>query len=165
MIRRTAATKNRNYYVHPLIALQYIHDISYKLFALLKPTFLNLFSDNMCYDKYENFCFPEVKKIAMKIVDEVITREKTVADMLALSLGGEREYSVTGGRIDLLTQDEIIEVKTYHKRLIAVGQVLMYKEKMGMNYKPRIHLFDHHDKRDSRFESMCCKIGVKVTYN
>jgi hypothetical protein len=66
--------------------------------------------------------------------------EATFRDLLAKQLNGQTEVRCAGGRIDVLTATEIIEVKAIKQWKQALGQVMVY----GLDYpshRKRLHLF------------------------
>ena len=65
------------------------------------------------------------------------------------------------GFIDLLTEDEIIEIKEGKSWKHAVGQVLMYAIEYPQ-HKKRIHLFNI-EKNDT-IEKYCELYGIVVSY-
>jgi hypothetical protein len=164
MVRKTGGNKNRKYFVHPIIAFKYFHEVSDEFFRAMK-VFIPKFSDHLTFDNSGNFYFPSTG--TPPPTKEVIptSKEKTIADTLAKKIGGDREVCVRNGRIDILTEDEIIEVKTYNNRYNAIGQVLLYCHKHAKDLKPRIHLFDHHGEKDKDFQKVCRKVGIWVSYN
>jgi hypothetical protein len=157
MIRKMGGNKNRKYYVHPMIAFKYFHDVSDKFFRTIK-VFTQKFSDHLSFDDSGNFYFPSNES------PPTLT-EQGVSEDLSEKLCGDREVPVSGGRIDILTEDEIIEVKTYQNRYNAIGQVLRYCHVYHKDLKPRIHLFDHHGEKDKDFQKVCRKVGIWVSYN
>src|SRR5919199_1701116 len=88
----------------------------------------------------------------------------------------EENYLIddTVGRLDLLTDQEVIEVKPAKEWKEALGQVLVYQTYFE-NEKPRIHLFiSLKDKESQAFlkeeekekvEQCCEKLNVKVTWH
>ena len=72
--------------------------------------------------------------------DGVERVEARVRDALAQRLNGNVEVSCLHGRIDVVTELEVIEVKHAPKYLHALGQVLGYSESYP-NKTLRIHLF------------------------
>ena len=71
--------------------------------------------------------------------------ESIVTEELMNRLGGNvrREVVVPGGRIDLMTEEEIIEVKEASGFKSAVGQILFYQSQLlPKKYKMRVHLFN-----------------------
>jgi hypothetical protein len=95
---------------------------------------------------------------------KVSSPEKIIADKLAVELNGRREVYIDGNkRIDILSDTEIIEVKKYKNMLSAVGQILYYSE-FYPNRTRRIHLYEHGNKRDRKFENMCRALNIILTY-
>ena len=66
--------------------------------------------------------------------------ETKVQKSLANKLNGTREVPIKSGIIDILTSDEVIEVKEVKKWKAAVGQVLVYQLEYP-DHTARIHLF------------------------
>jgi hypothetical protein len=67
--------------------------------------------------------------------------EKQIQIRMNKELGGEMEVKTESGNIDLLTKDEIIEIKLGKNWKSAIGQVLSYS-KYYPSHKKRIHLFN-----------------------
>ena len=91
--------------------------------------------------------------------------EEQISDRLAIELDGEREVmlNLTSHRIDVLTKEYIIEVKSYHNRIKALGQLLYYQN----NYPDKklwVHLFDHNNNRDKNYTETCERNNIKLTY-
>ena len=93
-----------------------------------------------------------------EIVSRLIKRENLIAT---------RELQVGAGFIDIVTNDEIIEVKEASSWKHALGQVLAYKFSLGdKNKKMRIHLFSYDDKNVenmSEIVKICNFYDVNVT--
>ncbi|MEM6319884.1 MAG: hypothetical protein AAF960_19585 [Bacteroidota bacterium] len=53
-------------------------------------------------------------------------KEKDYSDAFQKTLGGQREYAVTSGYVDLLTETHAIEVEYANKWKQAIGQALWY---------------------------------------
>ncbi|AFZ27242.1 hypothetical protein Cylst_5207 [Cylindrospermum stagnale PCC 7417] len=90
--------------------------------------------------------------------------ERQVVKQLQLKLGGETEVVTTIGRIDLLTDTEIIEVKQISDWKAALGQVLTYSAFFPEHTK-RIHLFG--DCTPEKQEVICSTVssfGVVATF-
>lgn len=64
--------------------------------------------------------------------------EKEYADFIQGLIGGQREYSVESGRIDLLTDEYAFEIEWANKWKDAVGQSIWYG--LQTNKKPGIIL-------------------------
>ncbi|QDH80619.1 hypothetical protein FKX85_16855 [Echinicola soli] len=65
-------------------------------------------------------------------------KEKDYADAIQELIGGEREYAVQSGRVDLLTEERAFEVEWANKWKNAIGQSLWYG--LQTNRKPGIIL-------------------------
>jgi hypothetical protein len=91
--------------------------------------------------------------------------ESQVKDCLQQQLGGLQEVSTPAGRIDLLTETEIIEVKRVSDWKSALGQVLAYSG-FYPDYKKRIHLFglEADQQQLSTIKSTCLPFDVEVTF-
>lgn len=90
--------------------------------------------------------------------------ERQYSDGLAAKLNGRREVRTPAGRIDILTECEVIEVKLIEGWKEAVGQVLIYG-----SYYPRlgkrIHLVgDKTEEKKDLIEIACARVGVRVTW-
>ena len=111
--------------------------------------------------------YKELLKIgSFRKTKQIVYNEKIIADKLSKTLNGVREVYIneTKQRIDILTDDEIIEVKSFKCRMAAVGQILYYHNYYN-NRKMRIHLFENYDERDTVFEKICANVNIAVTYD
>ena len=70
-----------------------------------------------------------------------IQRELSIVDKLNIELDGKRKVITPCGRIDILTKEQIIEVKEYKGWKAALGQILVYgnfypehQKRIGWNY-------------------------------
>ena len=90
--------------------------------------------------------------------------EQKVRDRLKDNLGGLAEVSTPAGRIDLLTDDEIIEVKRIDRWKAALGQILVYSA-FYPHHRKRLHLFGKRDEltKVTDIEAACLAFDVKVT--
>jgi len=86
-------------------------------------------------------------------------------DKLARKLRGKTEIKTPdGGRIDILTSSEIIEVKHLKYWRSALGQIISYGYSYP-RYQKRIHLFGDKSCIDFRaVEDICRAQGVKVSW-
>lgn len=115
--------------------------------------------------------FPEkraVKRAMNKVMmtSEVDTRNREidVRDALATKLNAKVEIPVKHGRIDVMTDEECIEVKTASKWKHALGQILVYADSAPcINKKLRIHLYDVNNLDIEDIRAVCAKYGVHVT--
>jgi hypothetical protein len=81
--------------------------------------------------------------------------------------GDDMEVKCIYGRIDIMTNNEIIEVKTAKYWKHALGQIKVY-HKLFKNKKMRIHLFDHHlmnKKQKDEIIKVCKDESIKVTWD
>lgn len=91
--------------------------------------------------------------------------EKTVQKRLAKTLAKvKREVPTLAGNIDLLTEIELIEVKSVKSWKCAVGQVLIYGQSYP-NHRKRIHLFGVASRKFlSMIRSHCAPLDIDVTW-
>jgi hypothetical protein len=93
-----------------------------------------------------------------------IKSEAWYQNRLAQKLGGQTEVSTPDGRIDILTWNEVIEVKTVKQWKQAMGQVLIY----GHHYpfhRRRVHLYGAVSPEQlERIRQQCESHGVSVTW-
>jgi hypothetical protein len=90
-------------------------------------------------------------------------RERAYRDHEAKRIGGLVEVRSGSGFCDILTDDEIVEVKVFACWRHALGQVLAYSYIHGER-SCRIHLFDAPECRLEEVNLICSKFGVKVSY-
>lgn len=90
-----------------------------------------------------------------------INREKEIQKKLSQELGGEIEVETEFGFIDILTKDELIEIKIGHDWKCGIGQLLAYGEYYKDHIK-RLHLFDF--KYDEKIAKVCEKYNIKLSY-
>jgi len=89
--------------------------------------------------------------------------ELIVVNNLNLQLKGECEVETPYGRIDILTENEIIEVKKARSWKQALGQILVYGSVYPMKQK-RIHLFDINNQNLDEIEKIYKLYNVKLSY-
>jgi len=90
--------------------------------------------------------------------------EKSVQIRLAKLLNGEMEVKAgDSGRIDILTADEIIEVKPVNLFKGAVGQLLFYKDYFE-GRQLRLHIYGKPIKNFLEIYEVCQKNNIKLTY-
>lgn len=105
--------------------------------------------------------------ITSRFFRKVPLREREVQLILAASLPNSKvEVPCASGRIDILTPEQVIEVKHVRNYKHALGQVLSYIQYFP-NKKPRLHLFDEA-KIDAAFRQQildeCQRFNVSVTF-
>ena len=90
--------------------------------------------------------------------------EREVRDRLQLKLGGLIEVSTPAGRIDLLTDNEIIEVKHVNDWKSAMGQILAYSGFYPLHSK-RIHLFgERREIPTATAITICSELDITLTF-
>jgi biotin operon repressor len=91
--------------------------------------------------------------------------EQKVRDRQMSQLGGLIEVSTPAGRIDLLTDTEIIEVKRINDWKAALGQILIYSA-FYPEHRKRIHLYGSAKelKKLPDIEAACLSFDVYVTF-
>jgi hypothetical protein len=80
-----------------------------------------------------------------------------------LLLAGQIEVETEVGYIDLLTDDEIIEIKDGKFWKHALGQILSYSIDYP-NHKKRIHLFNIGEYNLNLIKDKCLKFNINVTF-
>ena len=91
--------------------------------------------------------------------------ESYYRDKLAKSLNGRTEVIVPSGRIDILTSNQIIEVKHIKRWKDAVGQITIYGDSYP-NHQKRIHLFgiENNSSMIILIKEQCQKRNIIVTF-
>ena len=91
--------------------------------------------------------------------------ESYYRDKLAKSLNGQIEITVPTGRIDILTNNQIIEVKHIKKWKAALGQIIVYSD-FYPHHQKRIHLFGVENNKTQilLIIEQCQKQNVIVTF-
>ena len=92
------------------------------------------------------------------------TLERKIQTQLSRRLQGNIEVPCPIGRIDIVTDTHIIEVKRFLKWKNALGQILTYAVYFPYHHK-QIHLFDIPPKASRvELEKCCSAYNVMVTY-
>ena len=91
--------------------------------------------------------------------------ESYYRDKLAKSLNGRTEVKVPSGRIDILTSNQIIEVKHIKRWKDAVGQITIYGDSYP-NHQKRIHLFgvENNSSKILLIKEQCQKRNIIATF-
>ena len=90
--------------------------------------------------------------------------ESTIKNNLAITMDGSTEVLCRFGAIDVLTKDQIIEVKSIDLWKHAIGQILVYGSEYP-NLQKRIHLFgiaSNQLKQD--IVEVCLALGVLASF-
>ena len=89
--------------------------------------------------------------------------ERDVRDRLQSQLGGKVEAYTKYGLIDLLTETELIEIKTVDRWKDAVGHILAKAHKYP-NHAKRLHLFSSEEPILETIEQVCTPHDIRVTF-
>jgi hypothetical protein len=95
------------------------------------------------------------------VPDYTLQKEREIQLKLHKELGGKIEVETDSGFIDILTDNEIIEIKNGKNWKDAVGQILIYSLDYPKHVK-RIHLFDIDENED--IQKKCEIYNILVTY-
>jgi|694.fasta_scaffold40850_7 hypothetical protein len=108
-------------------------------------------------------CFQQIKAIkARKRLSE--RTEKVIQKKIQCCMGGQSEVLTPAGKIDLLTEKDLIEFKEAKKWKEAIGQVLAYGYYYPSHRKV-IYLFGcAHSSFKEMVEKICLKNGVFVEW-
>ena len=181
MTNETGKDAIRHFYIRVLLSDDYIEEVDYK----------KIKKDDDLIKIYEKFCLTNIndrknknkakqgakKYYAItkntyhkilekrKILNKTIKYpEKKISDRLARELNGKRAVLLKcGKRIDIITDNELIEVKSYQNRLSSIGQLLYYS-KFYDKLQKRLYLFDHKNNTDTTFNEICDELNIKITY-
>ncbi|MGL4620952.1 hypothetical protein [Chroococcidiopsis sp.] len=95
---------------------------------------------------------------------QVLSFERKIRDRLHAQLGGLVEVVTPAGRIDLVTDTQIIEIKTVGDWKSALGQILAHSG-FYPEHQKRIHLFGStfELKKLPDIEAACLSFDIKVT--
>jgi hypothetical protein len=116
-------------------------------------------------DENGAFLAMEEVKLAQELAINLKGKEKEVQLELQLDEGGAMEVACEYGVVDLLTDDEVIEVKEVHLWKHALGQIMAYSDCFP-EHAARIHLFSDQSCAPINLAGiykMCSKVGVRVT--
>lgn len=99
----------------------------------------------------------------MLTVENAIAGENAIQILLQQREGGEREVETPGGRVDLVTDEYVIEIK-HISRWIEGAKVLVYAKHFPTK-KPRIHLFGGYTQSTRQLvEQELSPLGIVVTW-
>ena len=156
LIDKQIGGPNHKTWVHPIIATNIAQWISVK-FSVHVAKWIEEWKENKENKERYNYELQNIKP------DEPYSyREKEIQERLYKELGGVKEYETNNGRVDLLTDNEIIEIKLHDNWKHGIGQLLVYNEDI-MNRKMRLHLFD--GEYDESIKNICGKYNIDVTWD
>ena len=148
--------KSRNTYYHPLLGTYLAFWISSNFAVKVSLWIEEWKTINNNKDIYNN----EIS-ILKSDEDNTYQKEKEIQLKLQNELGGEIEVKTKTGFIDLLTETEIIEIKSGKNWKHALGQILAYSIYYP-KHKKIIYLFDI--KNDEIINKVCEKYDINVKY-
>lgn len=93
--------------------------------------------------------------------EEVDITERKIQD----TFGGEKEVTTPVGRIDVLTEDEIIEIKEVSQWKNAVGQILCYATYYPDHQKHIVLFGKCYEHLRIIINTICEKYNIKLTFN
>ena len=130
----------------------------------LKTIFQDLFSNPASEQKYQQ---PNINSGNNSKVNKPKKKrnESYYRDKLAKSLNGRTEVKVPSGRIDILTSNQIIEVKHIKKWNAALGQIITYGYHYP-NHQKRIHLFgvENNSSKILLIKKQCQEQNIIATF-
>jgi len=129
-------------------------------YSLLNPNYkiMSIKEATQKIKQYQPNATPAKKKKLGRIVDY---QEARICKRLKAELNCKTEVSTPSGRIDLLTEKEIIEVKAIEKWKDGVGQLMAYQSHYP-NHTKRLHLFGSSlNLPDIKF--VCSSLEILVT--
>jgi hypothetical protein len=133
-ITMTGPNDNRATWVHPSVAT-YIASLISVEFAVKVSRWIE--EAKVAIPRIQQEYTDELHNLKPCTIDAI---ESRIRDRIAEELGGRVEVSCRHGRIDVVTDDEVIEVKHIVKYLHALGQVLGYGSDFP-HLKKRVILF------------------------
>jgi len=113
-------------------------------------------TDRYWSDIFECMGEDEEKKINRK--------ESVIRDQIAKEEDGKTEIVCKSGRIDVLTETKIIEVKICNLWKHAMGQVQCYHKDMKECGEPWLYLYECEESDKKHIEMMCGEFGVSVKF-
>jgi hypothetical protein len=106
--------------------------------------------------KIQNKSYPTTKKVELQLREAKLMPEKKLGELI--------KVSTTIGRIDVLTEDEIIEVKKITDWKAALGQILIYSG-FYPEHRKLIYLYGSAKelKKLPDIETACLSFNILVT--
>ena len=142
-------------WVHPTIATNIAQWISVEFAAHVSKWIEEWKEKKENNEKYQY----EINNI--KPDDPYSYKEREIQERLYKELGGVKEYKTINGNVDLLTDNELIEIKVHENWKHGIGQLLAYSTQLR-GHKLRLHLFDgQHEKN---IEDVCKEFSISVTW-
>ena len=151
----TGSNELRGSYVHPALITHVAYWISYSFRAKV----VMWIEEWKEYSKTNKLRYCEALS-KIRIINNN-NKEKQIQMKLLNKYGGKTEKKVPVGYIDLLTDDYLIEIKSYKKWLHAIGQLIGYGEFYPKKQK-MLYLFDVGDGELSYVKKICKKHDIIV---
>lgn len=164
--KRTSNPQNphetRGTYVHRYIFNKMLmscsFDFSYKVMTML--------------DNWKELSQQNTNKYWKGVIEGAINQEEMsesntesiIRDRIALEEKGETEVETKSGRIDVLTETKIIEVKVCRLWKHAMGQVLCYSTDYNDKLEPWLYLYRYKDCDVGNIKKVCAKFRVNVKF-
>jgi hypothetical protein len=99
----------------------------------------------------------------MVLAERILDGETAIRLLLMEREGGESEVTVPVGRVDLVTDEYVIEIKAVSKWMDSL-KVLLYSEYFP-GKKPRVHLFGPYARETKELvERHLNPLGITVTW-
>lgn len=106
-----------------------------------------------------------IAKSEFMVCSRGFTKEAELRDAIALRVNGEIEVTTESGRIDILTENEIIEVKSTNAWKSGIGQLIAYKTYYP-KHKMVLHLFGKCSvEMLAEIKSVCSVNSIDVVVN
>jgi hypothetical protein len=89
-------------------------------------------------------------------------KEKSIQKKIHKQLGGEIEAGTPIGDIDLLTDDKLIEIKSYDDWKCGLGQIIAYST-FYPDREKHLYLFDVGDNKITIVKKICKNNDIRLT--
>ena len=96
--------------------------------------------------------------------NEINEKEKKILIQLHKKMGGEKEVKCKNGIIDLITNDEIIEIKIFNNWKHAIGQILVYACDYPTHQKKLILFGEENKYKFEKIKSICELFNIQVEF-
>lgn len=139
-------------------------DITYDITDLALVEDLNIFIEcggNLYPKIIDPSDVKQIRKKKLKYKSD--NKETFYQNLLHKELGGKKEVNTPAGRIDLLTDTELIEIKKYEKWKSAIGQLLSYSH-FYPAHKKILALFGNSDKNNKSLTTICEELDIIIRY-
>ena len=151
----TGSNELRGTYAHPMLITNIAHWVSPQ-FACKISVWIEQwkkYSDDNTIEYYES--------LTNLVAHTNNGREKEIQQELQEKLGGIIEKPTKAGKIDLLTDNKLIEIKTYDNWKCALGQLNAYSTYYPQR-KKYMYLFDVGNKDTSVIKKICRNYDIKI---